>query len=289
MEGIKKDTRLEDNLDREIHEKSKEHLQPDRRSTQESRRQPPSLIPIPEEGGNSQDGVIPMCSGDHARAVSSTGQQQHNQTEGRIPVRRVATDHITVNGVRLVDLMKKEDSKVPRKTTKRISSPKTTRQQQQQSTPSSGKKETIMKYLVKKQADVKLTFAPVCKPGVNMGVKENIRAFQLMQKGGECRFGSGSCAEHNVKLCRKVESKRVGSVDKDGKTTWRMREVVTLVCPARVNQSSRTTTELSVHENLVGPNKKLRLNSDYDENEKYQSQPEVHTEKLKEQTPLDET
>lgn len=171
------------------------------------------------------------------------------KTEGRIPVRRVATGHITVNGVRLVDLKKKEDNTVPRKTTKRISSPKTTRQQQQKSAPSSGKKETIMKYLVKKQADVKLTFAPVCKPGVNMGVKENIRAFQLMQKGGECRFGSGSCAEHNVKLRRKVESKRVGCVDKDGKTTWRMREVVTLVCPARVNQSSRTTTELSVHEN----------------------------------------
>ena len=116
-------------------------------------------------------------------------------------------------------------------------------------------------------------------------LKENIRAFQLMQKGGECRFGSGSCAEHNVKLCRKVESKRVGSVDKDGKTTWRMREVVTLACPARVNQSSRTTTELSVDLNLVGTNKKLR----FDRSEKYQSQTEVSNKKWREQTPLDKT
>ena len=107
-------------------------------------------------------------------------------------------------------------------------------------------------------------------------MKENIRAFQLMEKGGECRFGSGSCAEHNVKLCRQVESRRVGCVDKHGKTTWKMREVVTLACPARVHQSSRTTTELSVHENLAGTNKKLRF--DLDEEEMYQSQTEVSNE-----------
>ena len=65
-----------------------------------------------------------------------------------------------------------------------------------------------------------------------------------------------------MKLCRQVESKRVSCVDKNGKTTWRMREVVTLARPARVHQSSRTITELSVHENLSGTNKKLRFDED---------------------------
>ena len=137
--------------------------------------------------------------------------------------------------------------------------------------------------------DVKLTFVPVCRPGVNKSVKENIRAFQLMGRGGECRFGSGSCAEHNVKLCRQVEHKRVGCVDKDGKTTWRMREVVTLACPARVHQSSRTSLELSVNENLAGTNKKLRFENNFDDNVKYQPQPEVQIEELRQQTPLDQT
>ena len=137
--------------------------------------------------------------------------------------------------------------------------------------------------------DVKLTFDSICRPGVKKGVKENIRAFQLMEKGGECRFGSGSCAEHNVKLCRQVESRRVGCVDKHGKTTWKMREVVTLACPARVHQSSRTTTELSVDENLVGTNKKLRFDFNLDENVMHQPQPEVLNKKRREQTPLDKT
>ena len=53
-----------------------------------------------------------------------------------------------------------------------------------------------------------------------------------------------------------------------------MREVVTLACPARIHQPSRTTTELSVHENLAGTNKKLR----FDEDEMYQSQTEVSNE-----------
>ena len=123
---------------------------------------------------------------------------------------------------------------------------------------------------------MKLTFSPIVMPAVNKGVKENIKAFQLMEKGGECRFGSGSCAEHNVKLCRQVTSRRVGCVDKNGKTTWRMREVVTLACPAKAHQPGSTTTELSVHEELVGTNKKLR----FDMSEKYQSQTDVSNQKV---------
>ena len=66
------------------------------------------------------------------------------------------------------------------------------------------------------------------------------------------------CAEHNVKLCRSVEVKRVGCVDENGKTTWQRREVAILACPVSAQSSEQVEhTRLSV--DLAGTNKKQRL------------------------------
>ena len=62
------------------------------------------------------------------------------------------------------------------------------------------------------------------------------------------------CAEHNRQLCRSVDQKKVGSVDADGKTTWKCREVVTLTCPEGNLEirKSDTVTGLPVSSDLVG-------------------------------------
>ena len=49
-----------------------------------------------------------------------------------------------------------------------------------------------------------------------------------------------------------------------------------MACPAKAHQPGSTTTELSVHEDLVGTNKKLR----FDMSEKYQSQTDVSNQKV---------
>ena len=68
------------------------------------------------------------------------------------------------------------------------------------------------------------------------------------------------CAEHNVKLCRSVEVKRVGCVDENGKTTWQRREVAILACPVSAQSSEQVEhTRLSV--DLAGANKKPRISS----------------------------
>ena len=74
----------------------------------------------------------------------------------------------------------------------------------------------------------KLTFKPVAGPKV----KDNIRMFQEFQRGGDCVMGSGRCAEHNVRLVRKVTHKKVSSVNDDGMIKWTTREVTILACPA---------------------------------------------------------
>ena len=105
--------------------------------------------------------------------------------------------------------------------------------------------------------NTKLTFKPAVRPGV----KEHIRMFQSKSNGVDCRFGSGRCAEHNVKLCRRLVEKRVACVDKYGNTTWRKREATILACPMGKADSPqyKAATELDESGSCGGANKKPRI------------------------------
>ena len=97
----------------------------------------------------------------------------------------------------------------------------------------------------------KLTFKPASVPSV----KYNIRMFQMIANGVECRFGSSRCAEHNVKLCRDVVEKRVACLDSNGKTTLRMREATILPCPIGkdIVPQNEAVTKLCEDEKWEGP------------------------------------
>ena len=86
------------NPDNPVKSKQRPHVYMKR--TQESGRHTPSLIPIPEEGGNIhiQDSITPLSIGDFSRATICTGQHKHLQTREGITVRKDASGDITVNG-----------------------------------------------------------------------------------------------------------------------------------------------------------------------------------------------
>ena len=115
----------------------------------------------------------------------------------------------------------------------------------------------VRKKILRSTKQTKLTFGPAVVPAV----RENIRMFQQLSEGSECRFGSGSCATHNVKLCRSVVEKKTSCVDVNGKITWKMREVATLACPRGQLRSDRISdvTRLDYKESGAGTNKKPRL------------------------------
>ena len=69
------------------------------------------------------------------------------------------------------------------------------------------------------------------------------------------------CAEHNVKLCRSVEIKRVGCVDENGKTTWQRREVVILTCPVSTQSSEQEIEHTRLSVDLAGANKRQRIST----------------------------
>ena len=109
--------------------------------------------------------------------------------------------------------------------------------------------------------NMKTTFKNLVVPGPKKSVQDNIRLFQRMSEGGGCRFGSGMCAEHNVKLCRSIETKRFGCVDENGKTTWQRREVAILACPVSAQSNEQVVEHTRLSVDLVGANKKLRISS----------------------------
>ena len=69
------------------------------------------------------------------------------------------------------------------------------------------------------------------------------------------------CAEHNVKLRRSVEMKRIGCVDENGKTTWQRREVAILACPVSAQSNEQVVEHTRLSVDLAGANKKQRISS----------------------------
>ena len=61
--------------------------------------------------------------------------------------------------------------------------------------------------------------------------KEKMMSFKMMSEGGECIVRSGFCTSHNNRMVREVMMKRMGEVDSEGVTSWKMREVTILACP----------------------------------------------------------
>ena len=103
----------------------------------------------------------------------------------------------------------------------------------------------------------KLTFTPV----VGQSVKDSIAKFQQIQRGGVCIMGSGRCAEHNVKLVRRVTNKKVSVSDDNGDTRWVCREVTILACPGSVVSLPEvaSSAQAKISDELGNTNKKQRL------------------------------
>ena len=129
--------------------KSKCHPLVDRKRTQESGLHPLSPKPIPVEGGNSMTSGKVVAMSDYSRATTTTGQRGSNLTREDIPGRNYAKGHITVNGVRLMDLKGKHNHIITKKTTSRKHSPRRTTKEHPPPTPSSG---SMLKYLVRKKS-----------------------------------------------------------------------------------------------------------------------------------------
>ena len=86
---------------------------------------------------------------DYSRATTTTGQHGSNLTRENIPGGNYAKGHITVNGVRLMDLRGKHNHSITKKTTSRKHSPRKTTKEHPPPTPSSG---SMLKYLVRKKS-----------------------------------------------------------------------------------------------------------------------------------------
>ena len=147
---------------------------------------------------------------------------------------------ITVNGIDLMEIMRRkklEGTKKTDKGTKKTDKQKNTNNKKtiQEETPTG----QIQKYLIsekkKKENNEKLTFETAEK----LSVKENIKRFQRMSESreGACVMGSGRCATHNVKLVREISTKKSSFVNKSGQISWTERESIRMKCPAASNQA----------------------------------------------------
>ena len=139
----------EDNKHPDNPGKRKGHPLVDMKRTQESRQHPLSPKPIPVEGGTSMASGKIVAKCDKSRVSSTTGQPEYHHIRKDIPVRSIGKGHITVNGVRLMDLKKIDNHIGAKKTTSKKHSPRRTTKEQPPSTPSGG---SLLKYLVKKKA-----------------------------------------------------------------------------------------------------------------------------------------
>ena len=75
----------------------------------------------------------------------------------------------------------------------------------------------------------KLIFTPaVSKTG---NVRERIVSFQELSVKNECMIGSGSCATHNVKWDKIVDTVRRCAITEDGFLQWRVCDTRRLICP----------------------------------------------------------
>ena len=113
--------------------------------------------------------------------------------------------------------------------------------------------------------------------------------FQELQRGGECVMGSGMCAEHNVRLVRKVTNKKVSVVDDNGVVTWTTREVTILACPgSNLSQPVGGKSALPALSMKSGgvTNKRQRI---LKENVMNQPRVEVGVNEIGEDIPLDVT
>ena len=106
----------------------------------------------------------------------------------------------------------------------------------------------------------KTTFEPTAEQGVS----QKINNFRRLSESTKCVIGSGYCAGHNVKLERNIRMKKMSIIGKDGNIEWRLREFVTLECPAKkpaVPAYSATTVTSVIPESGV-TNKKRRKSID---------------------------
>ena len=101
---------------------------------------------------------------------------------------------------------------------------------------------------------VKLTFSA---PQRN-AVSEKIEMFQRLSAGGECVFGSGWCALHNVRLVRQLVVRRV-SVQIEGGVLFEKKECVSLVCPA----TRQASTDDRLCDNITDSRKEERIDMPY--------------------------
>ena len=205
----------------------------------------------------------------------------------------VGKQEITVNGIKLSEIMMKRRLSDKKKTTPAKKMPVKKTNKKQPTTPSVSKEGNIRQFLLKKKdvmrkedkseevayviherqednnkdnldvpstiprsddvntenpenlKSMKLTFSQPTKPGVSSIIEK----FRKLSSGGECLFGSGRCAHHNVKLTRGVVKKRVSVKNDQGVVKWVMCDVTSLVCPGARHARSERFGENDSHEN----------------------------------------
>ena len=108
---------------------------------------------------------------------------------------------------------------------------------------------------------MKPTFSQPIMPKVGSIIEK----FRKLSSGGECLFGSGRCAHHNVKLTRGVVKKRVSVKDDQGVVKWVMCDVTSLVCPgarhARAERFSENENDIqpSLRADRAGTSKRVKV------------------------------
>ena len=129
----------------------------------------------------------------------------------------------------------------------------------------------------------KLTF----KPTSEKSVMQKIQDFRKLSEVNQCVIGSGYCSGHNVKLERTMKKKRVSKIGTDGKIEWIMREVTSLVCPAKMPRTPAFNAGAMMSQQLgsEGTNGKRRK---LEEDNNDQSQPDSTRLRERETRLLDE-
>ena len=197
------------------------------------------------------------------RAVVLNTMNECNEKEDNITIEKKIHRDVTVNGVSLMDLMRKKNGE--KKEDKKKSTPVRKKQKKNQeeqnvppAMPSTG---NIEKYLVKKNT-TKLTFSST--PGQqSISVRDKIQKFQELSRtvGGECLKSGGRCNTHSCVLVREIVNKKMSKLDKNGKLGWTFGEVTILACPrAETQLESTEALKASVHTGLEGPANKKRRN-----------------------------
>ena len=204
------------------------------------------------------DNVVPSEEG--SRAACITPVKKNSQIAEDITLGKNRRQDVTVNGISLMDIMRKKSVIPKQKTPVRKEDKKTKKEKIATPPPSSS---DIRNYMMKRNiSDKKKTFSDISIH--SKSVKERIVKYQELSnnKNDECVRSGGRCHTHSCVLIREIVEKKRSTLDKTGKIVWLMGEVTILRCPSALplNTDHQTASVNSgdIQENISTTNKKFR-------------------------------